>query len=118
MEEPLMQVIVVRRDLDWPVGAIATQAVHASTKAMALFRSHPETQAFVASEAALQAMHVCIYEAKSLAKLQNLHAKFTAAGIDACLWTEQPEDVTIALATRPAPKSALRAVTKSLRLFQ
>ena len=41
MSKVIVQYIVVRRDLNWPLGALMAQACHASTAATHLHYQHP-----------------------------------------------------------------------------
>lgn len=57
-----------------------------------------------------------VLEVKGETQLRNLAAKLTEAGVLHKLWTEQPEDVPTALATKPYPRSAAQPHFKKLNL--
>ena len=47
----IVQYVILRRDLlkvyDWPIGALITQACHASSAALHLFYKHEDTQTYL-----------------------------------------------------------------------
>jgi len=65
-------------------------------------------------------MHKVVLEAKHEAQLMKVAAKLDARDppIEHHVWTEMPERIVTAIATRPYSRSALRAAFKGLRLFR
>ncbi len=45
---PLVQYIVVRKDLAWPAGALIAQACHAATSVIHMFYNNKDTQDYLA----------------------------------------------------------------------
>lgn len=110
--DPLMQYIVLRRDLQeregWPLGALVAQGAHAAVAAVAENLGDAQTQQYVAP-AALGSMTKAVLEVKNLNALTSLAERLTAAGVVHHLWVEQPEDIPTCLATKPARKSDVSA---------
>lgn len=54
-EDPVVQYVVLRRDLwgdlKWPLGSIVAQACHASTAALWMFKDDPITTSYCSGEA-------------------------------------------------------------------
>ncbi|RKP09168.1 hypothetical protein THASP1DRAFT_29033 [Thamnocephalis sphaerospora] len=63
MAEPLTMFVVVRKDLtlNWPIGAVMTQACHAATAALWEARDLPETLAYTQ---VLDSMHKVVLEVR------------------------------------------------------
>ena len=59
VEMSLMQYVVVRGDLGWPVGALIAQACHACSAVIHMFHDDPNTQAYTAD---LDNMHKVVLE--------------------------------------------------------
>ena len=59
-----------------------------------------------------------VLEIKSEAQLRNLAAKLAEAGVPHKLWVEQPEGVPTCLATKPYPRSALKALFAAFKLLR
>jgi len=120
--DPLVQFVVVRRDLKegevpWPAGAVMAQAVHAASAALWKWRAEPETVRFCEEEGGAQ-MHVVTKAAKNEGQLRKAAAALDAAGVGNCLWVEQPEGVATALAVRPMPSSVVAPVLRKWQLFK
>ncbi|KAF6005019.1 peptidyl-tRNA hydrolase domain-containing protein 1 [Cyanidiococcus yangmingshanensis] len=122
-DDPLVQYIVVRRDLlhepyNWPVGALIAQGVHAAVAAVWRFRDrNPLVQRYCEQEDGTQ-MRTLVLEAPNEATLQEVAQKLTQAQIEHVTWIEQPEALCTALATAPGPRSRLRTCFPKLRLFR
>jgi len=118
-EDPLVQYIVIRKDLwtelSWPLGSIVAQGCHASTAALWLSRDQPQTQQYCGTDN-LDHMRKVVLEIKNEAQLRNLSEKLTSANILHKLWIEQPEDYATCLATAPGAKSTLQPHVKKLKL--
>ena len=63
-------------------------------------------------------MRKVVLEATSEDHLRSLSGTLATAGIQFKLWTEQPENVITALATRPYPRSAVAPFFRKLRLLK
>mmetsp|Transcript_13584 Transcript_13584/g.24359 ORF Transcript_13584/g.24359 Transcript_13584/m.24359 type:complete len:219 (+) Transcript_13584:45-701(+) len=146
--DPLIQYVVIRRDLitssefEWPLGSIVSQGVHAAVAAINAFRIHSRT----AQEYCAQFHGVSIYESGSLRNVQptsrdtsiedltqmrtvtlevknesallKLVEKLNASQIEFVVWNEMPENLPTALATKPMPKSIIFPLLKNLRLMK
>lgn len=112
----LVQYVVVRTDLDWPLGSVVAQGIHAALRA-----THPvadaHTAAYVAPDAKQQ-MTTVVLAAGSADVLLKTAAKLDGAAVPYSLWQEQPENVPTALASRPAPRATLKPLFKGLRLLR
>lgn len=112
----LVQYVVVRTDLDWPLGSLVAQGIHAALRA-----THPaddaHTAAYVAPDAQQQ-MTTVVLAANSADTLLQTAAKLDEASVHYSLWQEQPENVPTALASRPAPRATLKPLFKGLRLLR
>ncbi|XP_065574619.1 putative peptidyl-tRNA hydrolase PTRHD1 [Artemia franciscana] len=113
MAESIVQYIILRTDLKWPLGAIAAQACHASIAAIHLFKDEKETVEYLEE---LDRMHKVVLEAKDEETLTNLSKDLTASGVQHKLWIEQPENIPVSLATRPYTKSTVQSFFKHLKL--
>ncbi|VDP27807.1 unnamed protein product [Heligmosomoides polygyrus] len=86
--------LVLRRDLmpalGWPMGAVCTQAAHAASAAMWIFRNDPNTEEYAK-------------------ELDSMH-KVTLG-----VWVEDGQSVCIAL--KPYPKEQVKNALKGLKLF-
>merc|ERR1712110_4639 len=119
MSNPLVQYVIVRRDLiqkfGWPVGPVIAQACHASVAALFRFVEDPKVKEYTTQ---LESMHKVILEVSSEDALRNLSKKLTEAQIDHHLWQELPEEIPTALATKPDTKDTLRPYFKKCKLFK
>ncbi|XP_060763697.1 putative peptidyl-tRNA hydrolase PTRHD1 [Neoarius graeffei] len=115
----LVQYVVVRADLihalSWPLGAVITQACHASTAAIHLHYSDPDTQEYLA---ALDTMHKVVLQAADEASLTHLSTTLSDNGIAHKLWMEQPENIPTCLALKPYPKETVQHFVKKFKLFK
>lgn len=100
--DTIVQYIVLRKDLredlEWPLGAVVSQASHASIAAIWHFRDDPYVKRYVDD---MDNMHTVVLGAKNADQLQKVAAKLTAASLDFRLWIEQPENIATAIATKP-----------------
>ena len=110
--KPIVQYVVVRRDLNWPLGALMAQACHAAVAATHLHYTHQNTRDYLAD---LDNMHKVVLGAKSRAHLEKLAAKLNDKEIDYKLWIEQPEDYPTCLALRPYPKEDVQKLFKEYK---
>jgi hypothetical protein len=70
---PLVQYIVVRKDLAWPAGALIAQACHAATSVMHMFYDHSDTKEYLAD---LDNMHKIVLQVPFCFK----HNRITCVG--------------------------------------
>ena len=75
----IVQYVVVRRDMNWPLGALIAQACHASVAATHLWKDEPHTHAYLAD---LDNMHKVVLGAKSEDHLQKLAQKLAKNDIN------------------------------------
>mmetsp|Transcript_12065 Transcript_12065/g.28745 ORF Transcript_12065/g.28745 Transcript_12065/m.28745 type:complete len:183 (-) Transcript_12065:61-609(-) len=114
-EDPLVMYVVLRKDLDWPVGALMNQVCHLSTSVA--WEAKQDTEAaFYFSEVEGQ-MITATLGADSQATLSKLADKLQAAGVPHKVWVEQPEGVAVGLATWPRRRSAVQAHFKGVKRF-
>eukprot|EP00127_Corallochytrium_limacisporum_P002205 Clim_evm99s108 gene=Clim_evmTU99s108 len=118
----LVQYVVVRKDLiagelKWPVGALLAQACHATTAALAKYREHPETEAYIAPDN-LAHMRKIVLSIESEENLKKLVNKLQQNSVDHYCWLEEPEKISTALATRPYHKPEVESFFKGLKLFR
>ena len=118
-DDPLVQYIVLRRDLQetegWPLGALVAQGSHAAVAAVAEHWDTPACRAYVAPDA-IKRMTKAVLEVKGELQLRGLAAKLEEGGAAHVLWVEQPENFPTCLATAPARKSTLAPFFKKCRL--
>ncbi|XP_074603138.1 putative peptidyl-tRNA hydrolase PTRHD1 [Brevipalpus obovatus] len=110
---PIVQYIVVRGDLGWPLGALMAQACHASVAAITKFNGHENTKAYLDQ---LETMHKVVLKANE-EQLMHLTKNFSDNNIDHYLWKEMPENIMSSLATRPYEKKIILPFVKHLKLF-
>jgi peptidyl-tRNA hydrolase len=135
----ICQYIFLRKDLeDWPAGAMATQAAHASVAAIveATAAQHEATATYVNADN-LKSMTKMVYAAENLGELERVReawnalirstskdADSTAAAeaqdgdcLQAYWWVEQPENIPTAMATWPIVRTnKVSKVIKNLKL--
>ncbi|KAL8275508.1 hypothetical protein Esti_000459 [Eimeria stiedai] len=117
--EPLVQYVVLRRDLQtelqWPLGAVVAQACHAAVAAIgsALEDNTADAQRYLAEGSN---MRTVVLQVSSEGELMRLRDKLVQLQIHHMLWQEEPEKVSTALASIPIKKSAGRAF-KGLKLL-
>ena len=118
--DPLMQYVVIRQDLGWPLGAVVAQGCHVCVAAVSEgLRVQDECTKSYTSPENLPHMHKCVLGIPDLPKLEKLVAKLEKAPGDAPfhLWTEQPENIPVAVASWPRPKSQLQKLYRGLKLL-
>lgn len=111
----LVQYVVVRRDLKWPVGALIAQACHAVSAVIHLFHEDPQTQEYLKD---LDNMHKVVLEAADEAALQKLKDKLVENNILHKLWIEQPENIPTCLVLKPYRKEEVQNHFKGFKLFK
>merc|ERR1719330_751015 len=113
--DPLVMYVLVRKDLDWPMGALMNQACHACTAVAWEARNDPQAAAYF-SETERQ-MITYSMGASDVAQMEKLAGKLQAAGVPHRVWTEQPEDVPTSLATWPRRKSEVQKCFNGIKRF-
>jgi peptidyl-tRNA hydrolase len=113
--DPLLQYVVLRKDLGWPTGALVAQGCHACVAAVWLSRESEETKEYCA---AADSMRKVTLEAPGADALQRIAESLSAAQVAHKLWVEQPEGVPTCLATAPGRASLLKPFFKALRLLR
>ena len=118
--KPIVQYLFVRRDLDWPQGAVAAQAAHASVAAIVEGTKAQDaaTLQYTAPEQ-LTSMTKSVYGVDNEEELKSIQAawesKFGSESYH--LWIEQPENIPTALATWPVERTnAVSKVVKKLKV--
>eukprot|EP00747_Dinoflagellata_sp_TGD_P007958 gnl/TRDRNA2_/TRDRNA2_117587_c0_seq2.p1 gnl/TRDRNA2_/TRDRNA2_117587_c0~~gnl/TRDRNA2_/TRDRNA2_117587_c0_seq2.p1 ORF type:complete len:163 (+),score=43.36 gnl/TRDRNA2_/TRDRNA2_117587_c0_seq2:40-528(+) len=114
-KDPLVMYVVLRKDLDWPMGAMVNQACHAASAVSWESREDPQAIAYLTQ--AEGQMTTVTMGAKDEAELQKAADRLKAAGIPYKVWVEQPEGVSSALATWPRRRSEMQKCFKGLKLF-
>ncbi|KAA0151156.1 hypothetical protein FNF31_06890 [Cafeteria roenbergensis] len=113
----LCRKLVLRTDLEWPLGALMAQACHASMAAVEENRHDEATTAYLHADNLL-GMHKVVYEAKSETALQNATTKLRERGARFHAWVEQPEGIHTAIALKPYPRTVARVLCKGFRLLK
>lgn len=113
---PLVQYVVVRRDLGWPAGPVMAQAVHACVAATWAARGAEETERYC-GEAAAQ-MRTVVLAADAEEDCVRLAGELAAAGVPHVAWREQPEDVVTAVAAAPREMAEVKPLFKKFKLFK
>lgn len=119
-KKPIVQYIFLRRDLgDWPAGAMAAQAAHASVAAIAeaLSAGSPSTQEYISANN-LPHMTKNVFGVDSLEQLEEIRDAWNEQQFGAIVdsssdttapssywWVEQPENVPTAFATWPVERT-------------
>ena len=130
-QQPIVQYIVLRRDLDWPAGAMAAQAAHASVAAIsqALAANHAPASAYVSPEN-LPHMTKYVYGVDTLEELEQVRDMWkeklplesdtaTTGKTEGSYywWVEQPENIPAAFATWPIERTnKVSKVVKNMKL--
>ena len=120
-KQPIVQYIVLRRDLDWPAGAMAAQAAHASLAAVAqgLEQQHAPTQYYISPEN-LPHMTKYVYGVDTLEELEAVKEKWSqsfSSDEGFYWWVEQPENIPTAFATWPVERTnKVSKVVKNMKL--
>ncbi|KAK6045091.1 hypothetical protein COOONC_17404 [Cooperia oncophora] len=108
--------LILRRDLmsslGWPMGAVCTQAAHAASAAMWLFRNDPNTEEYTKE---LDSMHKITLGVDSEDELIKVHERLKGKELDHKVWVEDGQSVCIAL--KPYPKEQVKNALKGLKLF-
>uniref|UniRef100_A0A7S0D2N0 peptidyl-tRNA hydrolase n=1 Tax=Amorphochlora amoebiformis TaxID=1561963 RepID=A0A7S0D2N0_9EUKA len=112
---PIVQYIVVRRDLGWGTGPLMAQACHASTAAIWMSKDSESTLEYLED---LDNMHKVILSAKNEKALAKVARNLEQGGVGFKLWIEQPENIMTALATFPRHRDEIKPHTKGLQLFR
>lgn len=118
--DPLVQYLVVRRDLierfSYSWGAVIANSSHASLAAIARHLDEPEVRDYVAGKQ--HQMHKVVLGASDEADLLRVAETLSTKQISHHLWVEHPELLRTCLATRPYRRSVLQPLFKGLRLFK
>ena len=114
----IVQYVVLRKDiitaLKWPLGAVVSQACHASTAVIAAHADDADVQRYLRDA---DAMHKVTLEVPDEPALRELSATLETAGIAHKLWVEMPESVATALATKPYERAKVAQFSRNLRLL-
>lgn len=117
--DPLVQYVVVRRDLDtelnWPAGAIIAQACHAAVAALgsAMSDNQADAQRYLTDGSNMRTVVLKVSNERELLALRD---KLMQHQISHKLWQEEPAKIPTALATAPIKKSTGK-VFKGIKLF-
>uniref|UniRef100_A0A8R1HRT7 peptidyl-tRNA hydrolase n=1 Tax=Caenorhabditis japonica TaxID=281687 RepID=A0A8R1HRT7_CAEJA len=108
--------VILRRDLHtklgWPLGAVCTQAAHAASAAMWIFRNDPNTEVYTSD---LDAMHKVTLGVDSEEEIKKVADKLETRKIDHKVWIEDGFPVAIAL--KPYQKEEVKNALKGLKLY-
>ncbi|KAI0983310.1 hypothetical protein GJ496_004542 [Pomphorhynchus laevis] len=110
---PLLQYVVVRNDLNWPVGSLIAQGIHASIAAVHKYRDHSDTMQYLNSDE----MTTVVLAIDSEASIRSLIDTLSRNHVDHVCWIENPENVLSSLATRPLRKNSVKHLFQHLKLF-
>mmetsp|Transcript_17168 Transcript_17168/g.55448 ORF Transcript_17168/g.55448 Transcript_17168/m.55448 type:complete len:110 (-) Transcript_17168:17-346(-) len=107
--------VVLRKDLDWPVGAQVNQACHACAAVAWEARDDPVAAAFFSEAEGQMTQHTL--GASDLGQFTKLSDKLCAAGVRFRVWVEQPESVPSSLATWPRRRSEIKRLFNGVNRF-
>merc|ERR1719221_1524687 len=113
--DPLVMYVLLRKDLEWPIGAVINQACHLCTAVAWEAKTDSEAVEFM-SEASAQMTNYTM-GAKDTAELDKVAGRLRDAGLPFKLWVEQPENISVGLATWPRRKSVVEKCFKGVRRF-
>eukprot|EP00045_Choanoeca_perplexa_P001208 m.18387 g.18387 ORF g.18387 m.18387 type:complete len:155 (-) comp10799_c0_seq2:297-761(-) len=117
--DPIVQHVVVRadliNDLHWPVGAVMSQACHASVAAIATNLEDDQVKEYLTQ---LGTMHKVLAQTADQASLVKLSKQLHERDVVHHLWVEQPENLPVCLATKPVSRSTVVKPLRKLKLFQ
>jgi peptidyl-tRNA hydrolase len=115
----LVQYIVLNTSVmkDWPRGAIAAQACHASIAALTIFRSSIDTIQYVSAQN-LPNMTTVILDCPCPQSFDQLSQQLSTQYIDHHVWFEKPENLPTAIALRPYLKNSLDLNIRRFKLFK
>ncbi|KAI1289491.1 putative peptidyl-tRNA hydrolase PTRHD1 [Halotydeus destructor] len=111
---PIVQYIVLRGDLSWPVGALVAQGCHASVAAIFKYMDKSSTQKYLED---IGSMHKVVVKAENEEQLNVLIGKLEANKIDHYVWVEQPENIKTCVAVAPNEKSTIQSYFRPFKLF-
>lgn len=115
--DPLVQYVVVRRDLGWPAGSVMAQAVHASVAAVWRSRDEAGTLRYC-QEADGSQMRTVVLQADNETALTQLAAELEAESIAHVSWKEEPEGIVTAVAAAPYAIGNVKPLFKRFKLFK
>lgn len=114
-DDPLVVYVLLRKDLEWPVGALINQACHATAAVVWEARADADAIRYLGEEEGQ--MVKSTLGAKNEAQLLKVAKRLEAAGVPFKLWVEQPEDIPVCLATWPRRRSTLKKPFKGVSRF-
>ncbi|CAG2115323.1 unnamed protein product [Medioppia subpectinata] len=117
VSQHLVQYIVVRGDLQWPVGALIGNACHASVAAIVRHMSSGDKHTIEYIQH-LESMTKVVLKADNEEVLRDVCHKLSQNSIAYHLWTEQPEGIITCVATTPRPRDVLKPLLNHLKLFK
>jgi len=91
------------------------QGAHVSVAAITRFSSKETTKKYLSD---LDRMHKVVLKAENERQLKDLVTKLEESSIDHYSWTEQPENIVVAVASAPEDKTLLQPHFKSFKLFK
>ncbi|CAJ0602861.1 unnamed protein product [Cylicocyclus nassatus] len=108
--------LILRRDLmsslGWPLGAVCTQAAHAASAVMWLYRNDPNVIEYTKE---IDSMHKVTLGVDSEEELRKVEERLKGKELDFKTWIEDGFPVCIAL--KPYPKDQVKNAVKGLKLF-
>lgn len=113
-DSKLVQIVVIRADLDWPPGALTAQGVHAALAVVHETATAPDTISYLNDT---KNMTTRVYAAKNVADLEKFMRRCATAEVPAHLWMEQPENEPTAAAAAPVCNEVAKKLHKSLKFF-
>ncbi|PAV73665.1 hypothetical protein WR25_18836 [Diploscapter pachys] len=104
--------LILRRDLStalkWPFGAVATQAAHAASAVMWMFKDDPNTVEYTKD---LDHMHKVLLGVDSEEALLEVKAKLESKNLDHKVWIE--DDMPVCIALKPYPKEIAKDAVRN-----
>ncbi|MFH4982327.1 hypothetical protein AB6A40_009036 [Gnathostoma spinigerum] len=113
---PRVMYLILRYDLlsklQWPLGALVTQAAHAATACLWTYKDDPDVIEYMDD---IEHMRKVALKVDNEDELQQLHKKLDDAKIDHRVWIE--DDMAVCIAVKPQPRSTVSKHLKSYSLF-
>lgn len=118
-ENTLVQYIVMRSDLikqhKFNVGGLIGNGSHAAIAVIQQSMNHPHTLEYLKQ---VNSMHTVVLSVKNDEELISTSESLNQSSILNHIWIEQPENLPVCLATRPAPRGVIQPLLKHLKLFR
>ncbi|EZG45803.1 peptidyl-tRNA hydrolase type 2 [Gregarina niphandrodes] len=110
----LVQYLIIRKDLGWPLGAMIAQGAHAAVAATEMFRDDLATRVYLES---LETMHKIVLGIDGERQLTDLGEVLAAKDVKHYCWREQPENIPTVIALKPYNRKKVNSLFRKLKLL-